>query len=93
MVRLEKVRLEQRRSTYEVSGDYTIPAGAPLPRTAASLALPPGGGGGAGERRAAGATARPQEAVFDPASGRWRIQVRREAYVQHACPGQLRLQA
>lgn len=63
----------------QVSGDYTIPAGAPLPRTAASLALPPiaappGAGAGNGARGVA-ASKPQQDAAFDLASGRWRIQV------------------
>ena len=65
-------------SAVQVSGDYTIPAGAPLPRTAASLALPPAAAPStSGSNGARGAVAaRPQQdAVFDPASGRWRVQV------------------
>ena len=61
----------------QVSGDYTIPAGAPLPRSAASLALPPAAvstAAGNGARGAAAAVSTPV-AAFDPASGRWRIQV------------------
>lgn len=72
MVRLERAVLEQRRSRYEVQGDYAIPAGAPLPRTAASLALPPTA---AGSAPGSAAPAHPAEGAFDPSAGRWRIQV------------------
>lgn len=72
VLRLERVVLEQRHSRYEVQGDYAIPAGAPLPRTAASLALPPTIGGSAAGSVAA---SQPLENEFDPSSGRWRIQV------------------
>ena len=65
-------------SVPQVSGDYTIPAGAPLPRSAASLALPPAAvpstAAGNGMRGAAAVVSTPV-AAFDPASGRWRIQV------------------
>jgi hypothetical protein len=72
-----------------VSGDYTIPAGAPLPRSAASLALPPAAvpstAAGKGARGAA-APVSPPVAAFDPASGRWRIQVPPTVAAKPAAP-------
>jgi hypothetical protein len=74
----DKDRTKLHIHALQVSGDYTIPAGAPLPRSAASLALPPAAvvstAAGSGARGAAAAVSTPV-AAFDPASGRWRIQV------------------
>lgn len=69
VVRLERATLEQKHSRYEVQGDYSIPAGVPLPSTAAALALPPLPG-------AAVASMTPPAATFDPSAGRWRLQAR-----------------
>lgn len=76
VVRLERATLEQKHSRYEVQGDYSIPAGVPLPSTAAALALPPLP---EGTVSLGTSSSEPSAAIFDPAAGRWRLQARNQA--------------
>ena len=70
VVRLEKIVLQQRRSKYEVQGEYVVPPSVGLPTSAADLARKQAEQRKAQARGEAGSTA-----AALPAAGRWRLRV------------------
>ncbi|KAL4547159.1 hypothetical protein Ndes2526B_g07937 [Nannochloris sp. 'desiccata'] len=67
VVRLEKLVLQQRRSKYEVQGEYVVPPSIPLPTSAADLARRQA------EQRKAAADGTAVNSL--PVPGRWRLRV------------------
>ena len=67
VVRLEKLVLQQRRSKYEVQGEYVVPPSVPLPTSAADLARRQA------EQRKAAADGTAASSL--PVPGRWRLRV------------------
>jgi hypothetical protein len=68
VVRLEKLVLQQRRSKYEVQGEYVVPPSVPLPTSAADLARRQ-----ADQRKAAADGTAALGSL--PVPGRWRLRV------------------
>ena len=69
VVRLEKLVLQQRRSKYEVQGEYVVPPSVPLPTSAADLARRQAEQ--AEQRKRSGGANTPSL----PVAGRWRLRV------------------
>jgi len=67
VIRLEKLVLQQRRSKYEVQGEYVVPPSIPLPTSAADLARRQA------EQRKAAADGTAGRSL--PVPGRWRLRV------------------